>query len=254
MLNQTQLRDITETEVLTLSQILSTLPVPRKRHLKAALNTAVFSVFSLAGFCIFWFVASIILAAFTNIDIGISSVYSSAIFIVAIITALAIAINSTKNWLANSVNDYGLINTDIKARKIADQTFSIQDVKCFKEPEHGGLLYFLLLSSDNPTSTEDSSLRIRAIYDYESQNVEVEQHKLLVIKQELTISTAPHSQFVLSNTFKGQELGQTTVFDLAVSPTQWPKADSWFQGHWNMLETQFGKRLPTESDNESTVR
>lgn len=243
------LRPITKEENATLRDLLLSLPVPRKRILKAALNTAVFSVFSLAGFCIFWFMASLILSAFINVDIGISSDYASSIFIFACIAAFLIAINSTKTWLANTVDDYGLVAEDLNVQKTQEIVYIIQSVKCFKEPEYGGLLYFLLLTSIEPSANyqrpknklpnqaplTDSNAKIRAIYDYESQNAKMDPKNLIEIKERLTIAFAPCSQFVFANKFTGILFDNITYHELNALPENWPDADSWYTGEWDKL-------------------
>lgn len=228
------LRDMTEQENITLKEVLVTLPVPRKRYLKAALNTAVFWIFSLAGFCILWFIGSLTIAAFTSFDIGISSPYAIYIFASAIMAGLLFALSSTKNWLAGSVDDYALVKADLDAQKINAETYHVNAVKCFKEPELGGLLYFLLLQ--HPV---DATLSVRAIYDYESQNKNADTNALLLIRDKITICTAPCSALVVDNLFTGNECKEMMHDELTASPEQWPEANSWQTLEWARLASTF---------------
>jgi len=225
------LRNMTEVEHLFLAQVLTNLPAPQKRHLKAALNTAVFWVFSLAGFCILWFISSLLISTFSRLDIGISSDYAQVIFPVAILLAAIFSINSTRKWLANSDKSYTLVQADIASQKIMFERYQIDAVKCFKEPEHGGLLYFLLVKH---SATEQQ--KIRVIYDYESQNINIDPRTLLAITTQITICSAPQSKLIVDNHFEGDLFTNIKHFDLTVAPNLWPKPDSWESAQWQTLE------------------
>lgn len=231
-------------ELEFLRKILANLPVPKKRYLKAALNTAVFWVFNLAGCCIAWFIISLIVSATFNLDIGISSIYSTAIFSISILLAALLSIKSTKDWLNDSVNEYALVKKDLTQRKVSTQTFTVQAVKCFKEPEFGGLLYILLLcpaysSKTSKLKKENLNQSIRVIYDYESQRVDSEQSNLLTIKEKLTIKTAPHSQLVIDNIFAGEASCNIESYPLTAQPEVWPEPDSWMQLEWEELVQRY---------------
>ncbi|TEW55954.1 hypothetical protein E2R68_02355 [Psychromonas sp. RZ22] len=227
-------RTLSEQEKNHLTQALSSLPVPRKRYLKAALNTSVFWVFSLAIFCIVWFISSLLIAAFTEFDIGISSDYAKHIFPIIILIAGFFAINSTKKWLATSENDYALVKADLKAQQVVLDTYQVIESKCFKEPEHGGLLYFLLLKAPHNETT-----KVRAIYDYESQKKDPDIKSLLSITHQITICTAPQSKLVVSNQFSGQAMGKISYFALTTEPENWPQPNSWVNSDWHTLQQKF---------------
>ena len=243
MLTQNKtLQKISTHEHKQLTDILSTLPVPQKRYLKAGLNTAVFWVFSLAAFCIIWFVSSLLLASFSPLDIGISSQYAAFIFPTAILLAAIFAINSTRKWLAESDNLYTLVNADIKAQQVCKESFQVMAVKCFKEPEHGGLLYFLLLQSNSDTESPDIHCKanlIRVIYDYQSQQEQIDPSTLLKPSEIITIITAPQSLLVLDNIFEGERLSDIKHFALTLPPEHWPKPDSWLDEDWQELENRY---------------
>ncbi|MEL0657806.1 hypothetical protein V6255_01540 [Psychromonas arctica] len=234
--NTEHLREMNEIEHLYLAQVLGTLPAPKKRYLKAALNTAVFWVFSLFGFCILWFLSSLILTTFASIDIGISSDYSTVIFPIAVVVAGLFAFNSTRKWLSTSESGYTYVKADLAAQKIQAERYKVKSVKCFKETKHGGLLYFLLLK--HPVSKQKS---IRVIYDYESQNDKIDPKLLLQIKTVLTICTAPNSKIVVDNVFEGDPVTKVEYFDLTASPEQWPNPDSWEDIEWSSLQQIYSK-------------
>ncbi|MDA7745726.1 hypothetical protein N8878_00140 [Psychromonas sp.] len=230
-------RNFTKQEQEYLQKALNSLPVPRKRHLKAALNTAVFWIFSLTAFCIAWFIGSLIISAIFTVDIGISSEYAKFLFPLLILLAAFLAINSTKRWLAESPNEYALVTADLKQQKALTECYQVLAVKCFKEPEHNGLLYFLLLKSET-----DSAHKIRAMYDYESQNDKPDDDLLLSITNALTICIAPHSKIVVSNNFHGEAITNIIHFQLTAPPSSWPKPDSWQNFHWDQLQAIYSNK------------
>lgn len=235
-INTELLREMTEIEHLFLAHVLGTLPAPKKRYLKAALNTALFWVFSLFGFCILWFLSSLILTTFASIDIGVSSDYSTVIFPIAVIVAGLFAVNSTRKWLSTSESGYTYVKADLAAQKIQAERYKVKSVKCFKEPKHGGLLYFLLLK--HPISKQKN---IRVIYDYESQNDKVDPTLLLKMKTNLTICTAPNSKIVVDNVFEGDPVTKVEYLELTASPEQWPNPDSWEDLEWSLLQQVYSK-------------
>lgn len=246
MLNTSNLRPMRTKEREALTQLLTTLPIPRKRWLKAALNTAVFFIFSLAGMCIAWFILSLIVSASINIDIGISSTYSSIVFSISCFFAFLIAYNSTKQWLNTTIDDYALVAADIKANQTVQSTYTVIDVKCFKEPELGGLLYLLRLREQHSDMTQNKSKhsvqdKIRVIYDYESQNSESNRSDLITIKETLILSHAPRCQFIFSNTFEGINIDNISHQTLAIPPKLWPDADSWLSMSWDELDTSYSQ-------------
>ncbi|MBB1272380.1 hypothetical protein [Psychromonas sp. SR45-3] len=243
MLTQNKtLQKISTIEHKQLTDILLTLPVPQKRYLKAALNTAVFWVFSLAAFCILWFISSLLVASFSTLDIGISSQYAIFIFPTAIVLAAIFAINSTRKWLAESDNLYTLVKADLKAQQVCKASFKVMGVKCFKEPEHGGVLYCLLLQTNSVTGSSDTQCKanmIRVIYDYQSQQAKIDPTTLLKPSDNITIITAPQSLLVLDNIFEGERLADIKHFALTLPPEKWPKPDSWLDEDWQELENSY---------------
>jgi hypothetical protein len=225
-----------------LESVLNTLPTPKKQTLKAALNTAVFWVFSSLALCVLWFISSLMIAAVSDVDIGVSSSYSRFIFPFITLIAGLFAINSTRKWLNASGNLYSLVNSDLRLNKVNQESYLVVGVKCFKEPEHNGLIYFLNLApasaiqAKNLRSGIDSKIanKIRVIYDYESQSSSIET-RLLVVTSALTIITGCHSNIVLENKFSGEALTQIEQFDLTLPPEKWPSPDSWLDNDWQDL-------------------
>lgn len=227
-------RNATKAERIALEEALTRLPIPRKRYLKAALNTAVFWIFLLAAFCILWFISSIIVSGLTGLDIGLSSEHANYLFPLMIVIAAIFAINSTKQWLNATTDEYSLIKMDLTAQKTNIATYQIVAATCFKEPELGGLLYFLLLQKDGDKASNEPG--IKAIYDYESQNEHIDPTKLLTIKKQMTISIAPFSGYLFEHRFEGELVKDVPQYDLTLSPDQWPEPNTWINVDWKELK------------------
>jgi len=233
MTNMTS-RHATKFELNTLEEALSRLPIPRKRYLKAALNTAVFWIFLLAAFCILWFVISIVISGLTGLDIGLSSVHANYLFPIMVITAIIVAVNSTKNWLNTTTDEYSLIKMDLMNQKTNVETFQVVKASCFKEPQLGGLLYFLLIQRHDENGLKEKTA-IRAIYDYESQNEQIDATQLLTIQKQITITSAPTSNYLFEHQFQGELVKDIVQYDLTVSPERWPEPNAWIDVKWSEL-------------------
>lgn len=233
----TTTRDATENEQNILLQTLSSLPISRKRYLKAALNTAVFWVFISFALCVFWFVISLMVAGFFNLDVGVNSVYASYLFPLLLVIAAYFSLYSTRNWLRSSIDEHALIKADLKAKKTFIETYQVVAAKSFKEPKFGGLLYFLQLQK-----SDSSEQKIKAIYDYESQSDDSNPNKLLSIKQEFILCSAPASGFVFEHQFKGNSINQIIEYDLTLSPEEWPEPNSWQDVDWNALASLYNPK------------
>ena len=223
-------RNATNAEQLTLKEVLTHLPIPQKRYLKATLNTAVFWTFLLAGLCILWFVGGLLVSSLFNSDLGISSAYAPYIFPILIVSAAFFAINSTRTWLNSSVNEYAMIEADIASKITVIETYQVIKAKSFQEPKLGGLVYFLLLQE--PGSQQQ---KIRVIYDYESQNEQADPKKLLKIKQQIIFYSAATSQYLFKHKFHGYNIEAIEKYELTLSPDQWPEPNSWQESDWDSL-------------------
>jgi hypothetical protein len=54
-----------------------------------------------------------------------------------------------------------VIAKDISEGMVLEEQYNFSAAKCFREPEHGGLMYFLL----------DEKNRTYVVFDFESQNL-----------------------------------------------------------------------------------
>ena len=241
-LHSSHLKPMTEAQRLYLQQVLATLPSPKKQSLKAALNTAVFWVFISAGLCILWFISSLVVSAVFEVDIGISSSYSTFLFSAILVIAGLFSVNSTRKWLQASGSLYSRINIDLTINRVKEENYNIMNVKCFREPEHNGLIYFLQLvplPTNQSKMSRQEEAKIRVIYDYESQSNSVEASQLLIIKSVLTIVSGNHCGIVLENDFSGAVLAEIEHFDLTILPEKWPSPDSWLSDDWQNLAPRY---------------
>ena len=228
-------RDATDAEQETLREVLTHLPIPKKRYLKAALNTAVFWIFLLTGLCILWFIVGLLVSLSFNLDLGISSTYAHYVFPLLILTAAFFAINSTRNWLNSSVNEYAMIEADLTSKTTVIETYEVVKAKSFREPRLGGLVYFLLLQKAG-----SQEQKIRVIYDYESQNEQAVRYKLLTIKQQIIFYSAATSQYLFKHKFRGGNIKAIEQYELTLSPDQWPEPNSWQESDWDSLGLLYG--------------
>ena len=229
--NLTNTRISTEDELFFLMRVLTSLSTPKRRYLKAALNTAVFWIFSLAAFCIIWFIIGLVITAISDIDVGISSEYATIIFPIAVITAALFSLNSTRKWLKGSDLLYKKVNLDLSVKKTHSKAYNVVAAKCFQEPEYKGLIYLLLLKS-----SAEKSRKIRVIYDYESQKKRTQQQALITITTQLIINTAPQSQITLNYEYNQSPFNKIEHYPLTVAPEFWPQADTWLEADWHTLE------------------
>lgn len=128
------------------------------------------------------------------------------------------------------------IRADLEVGQVIEEFYTFTAAKCFEEPEHGGLFYFLRTTDD----------KVFVIYDEESQNLGAEGENPLSSKfqpsTELVINRAPKTNWVVSKNFSGVmlEAGEPQV--LAISPEAWPESESFCKFRWDQLEELLSKK------------
>lgn len=117
--------------------------------------------------------------------------------------------------------DVGLVNA---------AQYSITAVKCFREPEHGGLLYFLRTGNDDVLVLHDQqSLQSGA-------SRKAPQRRDLAVSQNLELVRAPRSQITLARRFSGAALPVPVALTLTLPPDRWPEDESLCPVPWDRLE------------------
>lgn len=219
-------RAMSTDEQQQLEYLLTESLSPRKRRLKAILNTFVvwgallFALLMLSGLFSYLALQSPI---FSNI------LLFPHLQLIAVLTTALIAIASTYLWLKKLENLYPLILQDLQSLNIIDESYIIQDVCRFQEPQHGGYIYFLKVSEQ----------AVFVIYDYQSQSVDQNINKLtespFLVLNKLMISSAALSGYCLKYTLSGHIVAISATYPLTLPPENWPLSETWSSTSWSKL-------------------
>lgn len=125
------------------------------------------------------------------------------------------------------------LQADLDAGRVLEEEYEFTAAKRLQEPEHGGLIYFLL--------TTDS--RVLVLYDTESQDIGVRGKDPLSSSfrpcRRLTMVRAPQAGFALSKNFSGETLDAGDPLELTVPPKRWPADEEFCDVHWENLEATY---------------
>lgn len=216
-----------------LEQLLTQLLSPRKRLLKATLNTLV-----LLGFLLFvLLMLSGIVSYFAEQNLLLAAIYKLPYLqTFAVLISACYALFSSYRWINNMDNDYPLIVKDLKDDLVVDETYYVQDVCRFQEPEYGGFIYFLKISEQD----------VFVLYDYASQSSNGQTKDAndnpLAIGRSLTLSRAAQSRCYLNYHFGGEIVVITNSYAINLSPDKWPLGLSWCSYSWSQLHSEFSKK------------
>lgn len=191
----------------------------------------------LLAFCL-WAVTSWFLWLLIDFDIGPKGPYGQAIKIIGGFGCAAYMIFvwfHHRNKFHKYREEYASqVLKSIEANVVKDESYQIKDVKRFIEPEHGGLIYFLLTSNN----------RILVLYDYESAELGTNGEDSLSgsfeVRNMLNIVKAPKSDHVLRQYFSGDLIEPHKPIDMTLPPEEWPEDATWYRGKWDRLEKRFG--------------
>ncbi|WP_019614078.1 hypothetical protein [Psychromonas ossibalaenae] len=219
-------RKMNASESEFINSLLQSMPSGRRRLLKAALNTAVFWLLSMLAFGLLWLVLTWAVGLFSTLEIGLNSGYGLWIKYSGVFICAVYALSVTLKWLQQWPDHRAALLRDKAGGVVVDEHYHVAEVKCFKEPQYGGLIYFLHMS-DN---------KVLVVYDYESQT---EKGSSFVVKRSLQISRAPDSGYYIEQHFSGAVITSCATFALTIAPDLWPKPDSWCDIDWHELEDKF---------------
>lgn len=220
-------RTSTSEEIEYLQQLLQQTLSPRKRLLKAILNTLVM----LGGALLVLLLLSGIANYFAHDNAQLASLLSiSGLQEFLIASSASFALFNTYRWSTTSENDFPLILQDINDAHVLDEIFYVQEVCRFQEPEMGGFIYFLKISDQ----------KIFVVYDYQSQ---VNPDSVLLLQKNLILSQAPHCGHYISQCFNGDPIAIKITHSLTAPPEKWPQPDTWLLSPWADLESKFGKKM-----------
>jgi hypothetical protein len=218
-------RASTSEEIEYLEQLLQQSLNPRKRLLKAILNTLVMW----GGLLLVLLLLSGIANYFAQDNAQLTSLLSiSGLQEFLIASSASYALFSTYRWITTSENAYPLILQDINNALMLDETYYVQEVCRFQEPEMGGFIYFLKISEK----------KIFVVYDYQSQG---NSDRFFLLQQSLILSYAPHCGQYVSQCFKGDPIAVSKTHSLTVPPEQWPLSNTWLILSWAEIVSTFSQ-------------
>ncbi|GLS91693.1 hypothetical protein GCM10007916_27620 [Psychromonas marina] len=222
-----QTRAINSEEVAHLTHLLKGAISPRKRLLKAILNSFVvwgcslLALLMLSGFLSYLSTHSSLVTVLLNY---------SHLPTIAIITTGCFALFSSYKWLKDLPNPYPLILQDINSGEVVEETYNVQQVCRFQEPELGGFIYFLKISEQD----------VFVLYDYASQEAssQSKEHSPsdFLVQTQLLLIRAPNSGYYLQHQFSGETVPVSNTYPLTLTPEKWPAADSWSSLSWSQLQ------------------
>ncbi|WP_028866171.1 hypothetical protein [Psychromonas aquimarina] len=218
-------RKMNASESEFINSLLQSMPNGRRRLLKAALNTAVFWLLSMLAFGLAWLVLTWAVGLFSTLEIGLNSSYGVWIKYSGVFICAFYALSVTLKWLQEWPDHRGALLKDKAAGVVIDEHYQVAEVKRFKEPQYGGLIYFLQMSDK----------KVLVVYDYESQT---EQGSTFTVKSSLQISRAPASGYYIKQSFSGAVVAPCATFALSIAPDLWPEPDSWCDIAWHELESR----------------
>jgi hypothetical protein len=183
-----------------------------------------------------WLVIAWIAGKVADLNIGWQS--PAAVWILGIsvpIVAAWSAITSWR-WFKRVPDPRAAISRDMRDGTVIEERYHFTAAKCFQEPEHGGLIYFLLDDTERPY----------VVYDYESQDLGVQgespRSSSLVPRSELLVVRAPSTRLVLRQEFSGPPIDAGEPRELVVGPEKWPEDGEYCKLKWADLERRLSAR------------
>ncbi len=156
---------------------------------------------------------------------------TTAIFIGAAGIWIAVAVLIVWSTLASRkrVNATVIaLEADAAAGSIAEEKVTVAGIKCFKEPEHHGRIYFLLFGDG----------RVLVRYDTASPNMNGGTQSIRTdfpIHCDLTMIRFPHSDIVKYN-WSGPKIRKPKATPLNLNPKVWPEDETYCTIPWDDLD------------------
>ena len=231
---------MTAEERAYLEQQFANLP-PQMTLSKNALGDWGFMTLSIAGSFILiglliaaliklidWLIGTDIAAIVLEDTRTLSLILLAGLILAAILAAkyTVIAQRFTSDMAAN-------YQQDLADNVVDASTHQITDVKLFREPEHGGLMFFLRTDAD----------KTLFLFDVESQDMALETGDdtpppMITPKRTLTLTFFPNTHLTYEG-FEGAPLPLPDILDMTADPADWPEDRSWIDTPWDKLEKTF---------------
>ena len=193
-------RPATEHELGSLAETLAAVPGGVKRWKSACENALVMWCALSLAFVVVWWACAWLWRRTFNADYGLHSQAAPAIFGTMLPLFAIWSIVSTIRWARRWKNPSVALREDVEGGLVVEERHAFRAAKRFQEPEHGGLIYFLLATDG----------RTFAFYDRESQDLGLANRDPLLSPLKpmtgLSIVRGPKSGHVVSATFDGEVL------------------------------------------------
>ena len=181
-------------------------------------------------FIIIWLIVAKIFNLFTNFEFGWNTEHKGFILVGIIITSFfysffKIIINFIN--LKPSKKIIKEIKKDLEKNKIYKTSYEIKNIKVFKEPEHGGYIYYLLTTKNE----------IIVVYDSESQDLSMEgknpKNSSYKPRRFFEIFKTKYSKLLIKDYFKGEILNFPEPEIMKEDPKNWPEHGSIIMSNWD---------------------
>jgi hypothetical protein len=228
-------RPMTQKERDFLSCMLKGYPTMASRWREGAVNAVLVSAGGMVLFIGGWQCVAWVVRAMLHAEIGWNSPAVVWILVAGSVLCVAGGVSSTMRWMKKWRDMRPALRADLESGEVAEEYYDCTAAKRFQEPEHGGLMYFLLTVDD----------KVFVLFDYESQGLGAEGKDPLVSEfqphEQYKLVRAPHSEIVLDQNFSGAALEAGGPIELAVGPSKWPEWENYCEVKWEELEERFGK-------------
>lgn len=223
-------RPITKQERTELERLFSTSQGRKNRFGIMLAGFLVQWLGGLLAIVILWLIFSWALKYITYFDVGLKSPIGATTFkFMILLTAIWSAIQNWQ-WFSRVPNARASIAKDLTEGLVIEEHYLFSAAKCFREPEHGGCIYFL----------QDENKRAYVVYDDEGQENSINPGQAsfssLCPMTNLIVSRTIHSKLVLSQLFSGEIIQVETPREIAIEPEGWPDPDAFSTIKWKDLE------------------
>lgn len=127
-----------------------------------------------------------------------------------------------------------LLRRDIESGEVDELVLDIAEAKAFREPEHGGLMYFLKLRDgrvffDSPGGIADAG------WDRQPEVIP----EADIPRQSLHLLYGPFSGRLIGSRFSGAAIHPVSVSIMKASPDYWPAPGTFRKTAWSEIEKHF---------------
>jgi hypothetical protein len=157
---------------------------------------------------------------------------ATAIFLGAAGIWIAVAILFVWSIVADRKRVKGTVvalETDAAAGSVTEEKITVAGIKCFKEPEHHGRIYFMLFGDG----------RVLVRYDTASSNMDGGTKSIRTdfpIHCDLTMILFPQSGIVKYD-WSGPKIRKPKAIPLTLNPKHWPEDETYCTIPWDDLDT-----------------